>query len=69
MAATANRTSQIHVRVSPGFKKAVKIFCVRQGLTEQAWISELIEAELKNQAPDLLSEAKPNAIKSSKTRR
>lgn len=69
MAETATKTSQIHVRVTPDFKKAVKIFCVRQGLTEQAWISELIEAELKNQAPDLWPEQSSVAKKSSKARR
>jgi predicted DNA-binding protein len=55
MAECSNKTSQIHVRVPPEFKKVLKIFCVREGTTEQAWISELIEAELKNKAPDLWS--------------
>jgi len=55
MAETSNKTSQIHVRVPPEFKKALKIFCVREGTTEQAWLSELIETELKNKAPDLWS--------------
>jgi len=41
------------------FKKAVKIFCVREGTTEQAWLSELIETELRNKAPDLWSEKLP----------
>jgi predicted DNA binding CopG/RHH family protein len=69
MAEAATKTSQIHVRVTSDFKKAVKIFCVRQGLTEQAWISELIEAELKNQAPDLWPEQPSVVRKSSKARR
>ncbi len=55
MAGSSNKTSQIHVRVPPEFKKALKMFCVREGTTEQAWISELIETELKNKAPDLWS--------------
>ena len=56
MAESSNKTSQIHVRVPPEFKKALKIFCVREGTTEQAWISKLIETELKSKAPDLWSE-------------
>jgi predicted DNA-binding protein len=55
MAGSFNKTSQIHVRVPLEFKKALKIFCVREGTTEQAWLSELIETELKNKAPDLWS--------------
>ena len=55
MADTIAKISQIHVRVTPEFKKALKIFCVREGTTEQAWISELIETELNNKAPDLWS--------------
>jgi hypothetical protein len=56
MAETSNKISQIHVRVPPEFKRALKIFCVREGTTEQAWISKLIETQLKNKAPDLWSE-------------
>jgi predicted DNA-binding protein len=55
MAASSKKTSQIHVRVPPEFKRALKMFCVREGTTEQAWISELIETEIKNKAPDLWS--------------
>lgn len=55
MADSPSKTSQIHVRVPPEFKRALKIFCVREGTTEQAWISELIETELKSKAPDLWS--------------
>lgn len=51
MKAPAKR--QIHVRVSPEFKRAVKMFCVREGTTEQSWVVELIETELKKRAPDL----------------
>jgi len=69
MAESSNKTSQIHVRVPPAFKKALKIFCVREGTTEQAWISELIEAELKNKAPDLWSQEVLKDRKSSKARR
>jgi len=56
MAETIAKLSQIHVRVTPEFKKALKIFCVREGTTEQAWLSELIETELKSKAPDLWPE-------------
>ena len=55
MAEFPNKTSQTHVRISPEFKRALKMFCVREGTTEQAWISELIETELKSKAPDLWS--------------
>ncbi len=55
MAESSGKTSQIHVRVPPEFKKALKMFCVREGTTEQAWLSELIETELKRKAPDLWS--------------
>jgi hypothetical protein len=63
MAASSNKISQIHVRVLPEFKRALKIFCVREGTTEQAWISKLIETELKNKAPDLWSENLPTGKK------
>jgi hypothetical protein len=63
MADSSDRTSQIHVRVPREFKKALKIFCVREGTTEQAWLSELIEAELKSKAPDLWSENLPSKEK------
>jgi predicted DNA-binding protein len=53
MAESSGKTSQIHVRVPPELKKAVKMFCIREGTTEQAWLSELIESELKTRAPDL----------------
>jgi hypothetical protein len=46
-------TRQIHVRVSPELKKAVKMFCVRDSTTEQSWIHALIEDELQRKAPDL----------------
>jgi hypothetical protein len=59
MAKSPNKTSQIHVRVPPEFKRALKMFCVREGTTEQAWISELIETELKNKAPELWSQKPP----------
>jgi predicted DNA-binding protein len=59
MAESSGKTSQIHVRVPPEFKKALKIFCVREGTTEQAWLSELIETELKRKAPDLWSDKLP----------
>ena len=66
MAESSDKKSQIHVRVPPEFKKALKIFCVREGTTEQAWLSELIETELKNKAPDLWSKKLPSARKTGK---
>lgn len=63
MTDTPMKTSQIHVRVTPEFKKAVKMFCVREGTTEQAWVLELIEAELAKQAPDLWSTNTPDGKK------
>jgi predicted DNA-binding protein len=69
MADSSDKTSQIHVRVPPEFKKALKIFCVREGTTEQAWISELIETELKSKAPDLWSQEVTKGRKSSKVSR
>ena len=59
MAESSDKISQIHVRVPAEFKKALKIFCVREGTTEQAWLSELIETELKSKAPDLWSKKLP----------
>jgi predicted DNA-binding protein len=69
MAESSNKISQIHVRVPPEFKRALKIFCVREGTTEQTWISELIENELKSKAPDLWSQEVTKGRKSSKARR
>ena len=62
----SNKISQIHVRVPPEFKRALKIFCVREGTTEQAWISKLIETQLKNKAPDLWFEKLATDKKKSK---
>lgn len=44
---------QIHVRVSPDLKKAVKMYCVRGNTTEQSWIHALVQDELHRKAPDL----------------
>jgi hypothetical protein len=43
MAESSNRISQIHVRVPTDFKTALKMFYAREGRTEQAWISNLVE--------------------------
>lgn len=59
MASGLQKGSQIHVRVSADLKKAVKIFCVREGTTEQSWVVRLVQAELAKRAPDLLSTAAP----------
>ena len=53
MSAAVTKRSQIHVRVTADLKKAVKMFCVREGITEQSWVVELLEAELSKRAPDL----------------
>ncbi len=55
MAAESTKGSQIHVRVAADLKKAVKMFCVREGTTEQTWVVGLVEAELAKRAPDLWS--------------
>ena len=69
IADSSGKTSQIHVRVPPEFKRASKIFCVREGTTEQAWLSELIESELKNKAPDLWSERLPSTRKDGRSKK
>jgi hypothetical protein len=48
----------VHVRVSAALKKAVKMLCVREGTTEQAWVHGLIEEQLRRRAPDLWPGAK-----------
>ena len=55
MAAESPKGSQIHVRVAADLKKGVKMFCVREGTTEQSWVVGLVEAELAKRAPDLWS--------------
>ena len=69
MAESSGKTSQIHVRVPPEFKKALKMFCVREGTTEQTWISELIETELRRKAPDLWSEKLPSTRKDGRSKK
>ena len=59
MAAESTKGSQIHVRVAADLKKAVKMFCVREGTTEQTWVVGLVEAELTKRAPDLWTAATP----------
>jgi predicted DNA binding CopG/RHH family protein len=49
----AAATPQLHIRVSPDLKKAVKMLCARDGTTAQSWINTLIENELHHKAPDL----------------
>lgn len=60
---------QIHVRVSPDLKKAVKMFCVRQSETEQSWLHALIDSELKRRAPDLWNGEATEATPSARPRR
>jgi hypothetical protein len=59
MADGSRRDSQVHVRVTADLKKALKIFCVREGTTEQSWVVELLELELAKRAPDLWSASVP----------
>lgn len=51
---TLAKSAQIHVRVTPATKRAVKVHCALAGTTEQAWIEQMVEAALKKQAPELL---------------
>lgn len=50
---SAGPVRQVHVRVSADLKRAVKMLCVREGTTEQAWVHGLIEDRLIRKAPDL----------------
>ena len=50
---TQSTDAQIHIRVSSQFKRAVKVFCAREGLTEQQWAHNVLEAALLRQAADL----------------
>jgi hypothetical protein len=54
MTDTLARSAQIHVRVTPDVKRAVKVHCAQTGTTEQAWVERMIEAELYKRAPELL---------------
>ncbi len=49
--------AQIHVRVSPEFKRALKIYCAREGITEQRWTQMTLQRALGECAPDLLNGA------------
>jgi hypothetical protein len=51
----ASPERQVHVRLPADLKRAVKMFCVREGTTEQAWVRGLIEDRLTRKAPDLWS--------------
>ena len=44
---------QVHIRVPADLKKALKMFCVREGTTEQAWLLQVINSELAQRASDL----------------
>lgn len=52
-------SAQIHVRVPVSFKRAVKVFCAREGMTEQQWVFDLLRRELARRAPDLLPDQQP----------
>jgi hypothetical protein len=62
-------TRQIHVRVTPDLKKAVKMFCVRNGTTEQSWVRRLVENELHRKAPDLWAPDSDQPTPSTKAKR
>lgn len=62
MAETLARTAQLHVRLLPEMKRAVKVHCAQTGTTEQAWVERLIEAELREQAPGLLPLQQPTVM-------
>src|SRR5262249_53989075 len=62
---TAASLRQVHVRVSSELKKGLKMFCAREGTTEQALLLNLIELELAKRAPDLWPARKASLSKSS----
>lgn len=49
----SHSAAQIHIRVSREFKRAMKIFCAREGVTEQSWGLQVLEKALVEYAPDL----------------
>lgn len=53
MAVESIKSAQVHVRISPNLKRAVKVYCATLGTTEQALIEGLLEAELARRAPTL----------------
>lgn len=53
MTDTLAKFAQIHIRVTTDLKRAVKVHCAQTGVTEQAWVQNLIEAALSKQAPEL----------------
>jgi hypothetical protein len=54
MSDTPTKTAQIHIRVTPNVKRAVKVHCAQMGTTEQAWVERMIETALHKRAPELL---------------
>lgn len=50
---SAHEEAQVHIRVSREFKRAMKIFCAREGVTEQGWGLQVLERALVEYAPDL----------------
>ena len=64
----ASPVRQVHVRVSADLKKAVKMLCVRESITEQAWVHGLIEDRLRKKAPDLWPGDGTDALESSKSK-
>jgi hypothetical protein len=54
---------QVHIRVPSELKKALKMFCAREGTTEQAWLLQVINSELAKRASDIWSHNNPNSAK------
>lgn len=50
------RAPQVHIRVEPALKRALRIYCAREGTTEQQWVTRALEEGLTRDAPDLWPE-------------
>jgi hypothetical protein len=55
--------SQIHVRLPSELKRIVKMYCAQEGVTEQAWLLDLIKAEMEEKAPNLWRQQKPSSAR------
>jgi hypothetical protein len=51
----SDEAAQVHVRVPSKVKRAIKIFCAREGLTEQGWALQVLTDALGASAPDLVT--------------
>jgi hypothetical protein len=59
---SAHSEAQVHIRVSREFKRALKIFCAREGITEQGWGLEVLQRALIARAPDLSTFDQPGGL-------